>query len=1026
MLARTDSALRLLEEAIAIAPDAHSIHLAYVRLRWEDGDYRAVAAEYRERRGGDPDLRRCLQALTDFSAPIGYASGELERAFQRLHALRDAPAARACVISTRAFLGVRGANPLVAADSLVALVDSAREVAPQAYVHWIDALNLQVRMQRDRVRPTCASATRAIVDPVDRFRIQVHCASVLFTVGDTSEALSRYRALAAAVRRDRRPVMRMQFLREADLALQLFAGASQTEESLLREIVALAEDAGDWRRAFFHRWSLGRLLIDQGQPSRALVELDAALAIANARDLPRFRLRALTSRGRALTRAGRSEEGIENLRQALRAGNGGDDVYGLAEAWHNLAHAYERLGRLAQAAAAIDLFVAISTPFRWDGLRVISLRDAGEIKRKAGWRAAANADYERMVSVVREQGNNHQWAGEYFERRGLLREAAEMYQAGIRRSPVDPLDLAGLARVFTALGRLDSAAVMADAHDAARRDWRPGDVPLLPDVLARQGRLAEATTILRDWAATRARAGEVHGAALAHLAWGRMALRSGALVEAARATVAAESLARRAAAPAEVIGARALGLRVMALREGPDPAIAKGRLTLDEAALREQPGLRFEVATALGDVAMAAGRADDALAAYLVAAQAVDTLSAALSADLDRASFRDRHLAPFDSALALLAREPVLRAPLLLDWSGRRKAAALRLSGEATRAMPSVTALHGRLEPGTLFLDFVLVNDRVLVLAMTQETLAAHRVDAISAAIVADVARARRGLDDVWMGQVDLARVRTDSAALRRLTRALLQPVAPALGQARRLLIATDGALAALPFEMLPDPNDPAQPVLLATSVGYVPGAWAAGPARAHRARTVLVVEQDAPGAIRERDAVRAAWRFARVAGLRDSAATEDALRAWPGAPDILHVIAHAVNDPTDPSASHLRLAAGASHDGYLHTTEISALRGAPSLVILSACATATGASFAGEGAFSLSRAFLRAGADDVVATHWPIGDAAGRLSEVLHQRLRDGAKTIDALTDARRALYADPATRHPFYWASFVLLSTR
>lgn len=962
--------------------------------------------------------------MAEFSFVPGFDEGEVARADSQLRLVDGSPRARDCALSVRAMVAARSQNPSHWGPPLLALLDSAIAASPQIVTHWLDAVNTPSRVDRAHVAATCDAARRALTDPPDRLHLEIQCASTALAIGDTLRAIARYRALAVAVRRDGNPALHYRLVRDIDAELQILAGDAESVEAIRRETIVLARALGDWRTEVSGYTMLGRLLISQGEPARAMSDLDRALAVALDRRSPQLELSARVLRGRALSRAGRTEESLADLRRAVAIGTAIDDVYELAEAWHNLAHAYERLGRWPEAAAAADRFIAITTPFKWDGLRVIALRDAGEIKRKAGWHAAANVDYERMVAAVREQDNNHQWAGEYLERRGSLREAAEMYAAGIRRPPVDPLDLAGLARVYTALGRFDSAAVVARAHDAARRGWRPGDVPVLPDVLARQGRLADATRILAEWAAERSRGGDVQAAALAHLAWGRMALRSGARGDVARAAVAAESLATLAAAPTEAIGAQLLGVRLLALEGAADSAVVLGRAILRDRFLEEHPGLRFEAALATGDASARAGRTADALAAYRTAANVVDTTSVGLDADLDRASFRDRHLAPFDSALALLLREPELRAAALLDWSARRKAAALRTSGERAAAIPPVNAMQARLAPGTLFLDYLLADGQAHVIAMTRTTLTVHRLGEAAVGIAADVGRARRGLDDVWLGEVDLARVRTDSAALRRLSRALLDPVAGELRAARRVLIAADGALAALPFEMLPDPVAPSRPLLLAASVGYVPGAWAIADRSPLRAGKILIVAQEAPGVETERRAVRDAWRSANITELVGPRATEEALHARRRDPDILHVVAHAVNDRGDPAASHLRLAAGRASDGYLHTVELGAWDGAPALVILSACATAAGTALSGEGAFSLSRAFLRAGAREVVATHWPIGPSAARLAAVLHERLAAGAATIDALTDARRALYADPATRHPFYWASFVLLS--
>jgi CHAT domain-containing protein len=106
-----------------------------------------------------------------------------------------------------------------------------------------------------------------------------------------------------------------------------------------------------------------------------------------------------------------------------------------------------------------------------------------------------------------------------------------------------------------------------------------------------------------------------------------------------------------------------------------------------------------------------------------------------------------------------------------------------------------------------------------------------------------------------------------------------------------------------------------------------------------------------------------------------------------------------------------------------LHAYEIRTLRLPGSLVILSACESATGRLVPGEGPLSLSRAFLQAGAGAVLGTLWPVGDeAAAQLMEAFHANLARNQPPAAALREAKRALRATHA--EPFYWAPFVLMT--
>ena len=78
------------------------------------------------------------------------------------------------------------------------------------------------------------------------------------------------------------------------------------------------------------------------------------------------------------------------------------------------------------------------------------------------------------------------------------------------------------------------------------------------------------------------------------------------------------------------------------------------------------------------------------------------------------------------------------------------------------------------------------------------------------------------------------------------------------------------------------------------------------------------------------------------------------------------------------------------------------------------------------EGMPSIARAFLAAGARNVIGTLWEIDDdAAAPLFHRIHRELRAGSSASDALRNAQIALAhdADPRLRHPATWASVELL---
>ncbi len=579
--------------------------------------------------------------------------------------------------------------------------------------------------------------------------------------------------------------------------------------------------------------------------------------------------------------------------------------------------------------------------------------------------------------------------------------------------------------MYEALGFPDSAERAAREHD--RLLSNPWAVPLLPRVLQRQGRGEEAVTIARRWAVQRQTQHNVQGAALARLEVADLLLEQGraeeARLEAGRAERWATELnlmdelihARRLAGEASVRLGHADGLA--ALREA--ATLARAHPTTD--ALRETH-------RALGDALADGGSVAEALRAYDRAARAVERVVGHLAEDLDRARYRARQLAPFDGALRLLLRQPDSeeRSNALLHWSQRRKAAALSIAalssagpGFAVRAPLPLEQLRRRLDADEALVDYVLVDGRAAAIAVTRRRATARNLDVSVDSLRSWIDRLTSPFMARAGGRVDVARVNFDSGTARKLYVALINPVEDLISGHARLTIVPDGVLHFLPFE--------AMYLVDRFEITHVPSAqFLAGRSRGGTdasAGRLLVLAHQAPGGESEVAAIREAWGADRVSVVLGDAATETAVHDRGGVHAIVHFAAHAAVDAEDPLRSHLRLAADTANDGYLHLNEIATSRLAARLVVLSACETALGRLYEGEGPMGLARAFLASGARNVVATRWPVGAPAADLMAVFYRRLAAGASPASALREAMLALRRNPATANPFFWAGFLLI---
>jgi CHAT domain-containing protein len=183
------------------------------------------------------------------------------------------------------------------------------------------------------------------------------------------------------------------------------------------------------------------------------------------------------------------------------------------------------------------------------------------------------------------------------------------------------------------------------------------------------------------------------------------------------------------------------------------------------------------------------------------------------------------------------------------------------------------------------------------------------------------------------------------------------------------------------------------------------------------------------PDAEREVDGVARLYRDPVV--LKGDAATEARAKSLLGQAAVIHFATHGIVDDGNAMYSRLALAAGRSpeEDGWLESWEIARMHLHADVVVLSACETAAGTVYTGEGAVGMTWAFFLAGARSAVASQWNVASAStAGLMIRFHRALRSPAPPspfgkAEALRAAQLALLRRPSTAHPFHWASFVLI---
>ncbi|RZL51636.1 MAG: CHAT domain-containing protein, partial [Variovorax sp.] len=139
----------------------------------------------------------------------------------------------------------------------------------------------------------------------------------------------------------------------------------------------------------------------------------------------------------------------------------------------------------------------------------------------------------------------------------------------------------------------------------------------------------------------------------------------------------------------------------------------------------------------------------------------------------------------------------------------------------------------------------------------------------------------------------------------------------------------------------------------------------------------------------------------------------------------LLHIAAHAMADTLDPLHSKVLLADENGQPNYLEARDVLGMDlTGTALIALSACESGLGRVEDGDEVLGFTRSFLSAGTSTLLASLWPVSDAATEtLMTTLYDDLAKGESVQDAMRDAQRAVLANPETAHPFFWAPFNLI---
>lgn len=139
----------------------------------------------------------------------------------------------------------------------------------------------------------------------------------------------------------------------------------------------------------------------------------------------------------------------------------------------------------------------------------------------------------------------------------------------------------------------------------------------------------------------------------------------------------------------------------------------------------------------------------------------------------------------------------------------------------------------------------------------------------------------------------------------------------------------------------------------------------------------------------------------------------------------LLHLSLHGLVDVDNPERSCIVFDDSES-DFLLSPPDLYKKRIQADLVLLSACHSASGKIYRGEGVQGMSKAFLLAGAQNVLSSLWNASETSSmRITQSFLSQTAKGQSFDKSLQHAKIDYIknATPSQRHPYYWSNYILL---
>ncbi|OGQ52229.1 MAG: hypothetical protein A2W66_10305 [Deltaproteobacteria bacterium RIFCSPLOWO2_02_56_12] len=355
-----------------------------------------------------------------------------------------------------------------------------------------------------------------------------------------------------------------------------------------------------------------------------------------------------------------------------------------------------------------------------------------------------------------------------------------------------------------------------------------------------------------------------------------------------------------------------------------------------------------------------------------------------------------------------------------LDTRIREK---LKTSAPELASLVTVTALSAReiqshVQADETLVEYYYYGEDLHAFVSTNDTLKAVKLN--GANLITEIEQFRASLQD--------PRSQEYLRLSQNLYRKLIRPIEPLLNKPNLILV-PHGMLHYLPFNAL---NAGSDYLVDRYSIRILPSASVMNYLKdrnIHKAQEVLALgnpDLDDPRfnlRHAQEEATAIAKGFPQAKLLLRGEATETAFKKLSAGFSYVHFATHGFFESASPLNSGLFLAKDSENDGLLTVDELYSLRLDADLVTLSACETGLGKINSGDDVVGLSRGFLYAGSNTIVASLWQVEDqATSYLMTEFYANLKKNNKR-DALREAQ--LTAKKQHEHPFFWAAFQLTGT-